>query len=300
MTRQGGLYQRHAFWPDTPRAHGLLRALAAVAILAQFLQRADFPGQGPQHDHRLRTLAAQAVEHFQAGPGIALEGVVRHLEQVVAGVVRHRRGNRGGGDARIADQQLQFLKFLYGRQQVALHPVAQQLQGIVIDVHAGRRHPLPQPARQVAAVHRPYLYGGPSLVQGLVPLAVGRGFVDPAGHHQQHVVGACQFQVFAQGLAALRAGLAAGQAQLHQLALGEQGHAGGVVQDFSPVEVLAVGLDDLAHRAAAGAGRPPYEVAALLQQQRFVTADQVDRKQLALELRGKLLGVDAHQGLLVA
>jgi len=53
-----------------------------------------------------------------------------------------------------------------------------------------------------------------------------------------------------------------------------------VVQDFRPVEVRAAGLDDLAYRAAPGAGCPPYEVAALLLQQRFVTADQVDRKQL--------------------
>jgi hypothetical protein len=73
-----------------------------------------------------------------------------------------------------------------------------------------------------------------------------------------------------------------------------------VVEDFSPVEVIAAGFYDLAHSAAPGAGCPPYQVAALLQQQRFVTADQIDRKQLAFELRGKLLGVDAHQGLLVA
>ena len=178
----------------------------------------------------------------------------------------------------VRGQQLELFHFLYRGQQVALDALRQQLHRVAIDPHAGSSDPLLQPARQFAGIHRPQLNRGPGLVKRLVPLAVDGLLVDLAGDDQQHIVGGGDFEVLEQGLAALGAGFAAGQADLQQAAVGEQRQVAGALQYHLPVEVLAASLDHLALVAAGGAGGGADGVGALLDQQGFVAADQVDGK----------------------
>jgi hypothetical protein len=113
-------------------------------------------------------------------------------------------------------------------------------------------------------------------------------------HQRQHVVG----QVFAialQGLGAVLARLARGDADLDQLALGEQAHRLRRAEHGTPVEVRAADGEDLAFDVAGGACRGTDRVAGLLRQQGFITVNGVDRLQAAGELGVELFGSQLHR-----
>ena len=171
---------------------------------------------GRNASHRLalyRNLTMALVRHeriittvpkAKARGGVAFEGLDGKLKYAVAGVVRYRFEHGTGADARITEQQFQLLHFLHGCQQVAFHPVAQKLQGIVVDAQSRGRNPLAQPSWQVAVIHRPYLDNRAGLVQCLEPLTVCGLLVDPAGHHHQHGITDGDAKVVSQVLVANR------------------------------------------------------------------------------------------------
>ncbi|MNZ86324.1 hypothetical protein D3C78_1051420 [compost metagenome] len=119
---------------------------------------------------------------------------------------------------------------------------------------------------------------------GLLCTAVELGQAD----QQQGVFGGVG-AVFHQRSSALVTGLARGQAQFQQAALGEQGQAGASLEQGAPVEV-GVGTEYLAFVEALLARGVADGVGGFLAQQRVVAADHVDRCQGALQVLVELGG----------
>ena len=95
-------------------------------------------------------------------------------------------------------------------------------------------------------------------------------------HQRQHVVGQV-LAVALQRLGAVLAGLARGDADLDQLALGEQAHRLRRAEHAAPVEVRAADGEDLALAVAGRARGGADGVAGLLRQQRLVAVHRVQR-----------------------
>src|SRR6185295_16294642 len=95
--------------------------------------------------------------------------------------------------------------------------------------------------------------------------------------------------------AALRAGLAAGEAQLDDLFRGEERQALQAVAQLAPVEA-ATDLEHLALGEAALSRRGAYRVGRLQREQRLVAVHRVHRRQRLGEVRVELAGADLHQG----
>jgi hypothetical protein len=96
-------------------------------------------------------------------------------------------------------------------------------------------------------------------------------------------------------LAAFLAGLAAGQADLQDAALGEQRHALRRADDARPV-AAAIGMHDLALGEALLACGGADRVLRFDRQQRFVAADHVQRRQLAAcKMSVQLLDAQLHR-----
>ena len=181
-------------------------------------------------------------------------------------------------------QQEQLLDLLVSGEQVAFHAVGQQLQGLAPGVHVVTAHAHIDPARQLTQAHRPDRHTDTGLFQRLYPLAAARGRLQLAGDNQQHGVFRRTFGIVAQYLGALPPRLAGGQAQLHQALLGKQGKAVTCRQQAVPVEP---GLDaeHLAVGEALGTGRGAHRVGTLVDQQCFITVDEVNRRQPLAKLR---------------
>ena len=65
-------------------------------------------------------------------------------------------------------------------------------------------------------------------------------------------------------------------------------------EEFLPVEPGGTGVEHLAVAAAPAAGLLPDQVAALLDQQGFVAADQVGSRQFAAEVGVEFIRIDAQ------
>ena len=100
-----------------------------------------------------------------------------------------------------------------------------------------------------------------------------------------------------QRLGAVLARLARRNADLDQLAVGEQAQRLRRAEQAAPVEVRAGDGVHLALAAAGGARGGADRVGGLLGEQRLVAPHGVDGAQLALELAGEAVGGDLHRSL---
>src|SRR6201999_2831114 len=83
---------------------------------------------------------------------------------------------------------------------------------------------------------------------------------------------------------------------LDQLPVGEEAEGLGGAEQAAPVEMLAGDGVHLALAAAGGPCRRPDRVAGLLEEQRLVAPDGVDRREAALQLRVEGVAADLHRG----
>src|SRR5690606_7467735 len=228
--------------------------------------------------------------------GVAGQYRLDQSEDVEAGAVGHRRLYGTGVDAAVLGEQLEFLDFLGGGQQVALDPCGDQLHRFRRGAAAGVGQALTNPLRQGIEFDRPDLQvlAVRTVDQRLGPLGLLRTAVEPRQADQQQGVLGRSGQVVEQGGGALVAGLAIGDAQLDQTALGEQREAGAGLVEAAPVEG-GVGVEYLAFAVALFAGGGANGIAGFLAEQRLITADHVDGRQGTLQVLLQLARVELHR-----
>ena len=139
-------------------------------------------------------LGAQAVQHAQHPAGLARQHRLAQLEDVVARHVQHRRLHLRQAQLTRREQQCQFLQLLVGGQQIALHPVGKEGQGVLAGLALGHAlalggQALGDPGWQRAALHRVNLEHHAGAVQRAKPgalllLAIEFGQM----HDGQHLV----------------------------------------------------------------------------------------------------------------
>ena len=115
--------------------------------------------------------------------------------------------------------------------------------------------------------------------------------------HVASAAGDRDLAVALQRLRAVLAGLARRDADLDQLAVGEQAQRLRRAEQAAPVEVRTGDGVHLALAAAGGARRGADRVGRFLRQQRLVAPDGVDGAQLALQVRGEAIGGAAACGI---
>ena len=154
------------------------------------------------------------------------------------------------------------------------------------DVLALRRQPLGDPLRQGLALDRIDAHRDAGAVERREPGArLLRAVEARQLHERDHVAAAARrgdVAVALQRLRAVLAGLARRDADLDQLAVGEQAQRLRRAEQAAPVEVRAGDGVHLALAAAGGACRGADRVGGFLGEQRLVAPDRVDGAQLAL------------------
>ena len=251
------------------------------------------------HQHGGFALGAQAVEHAQHPRGLARQHRFAQLEHVVAGDVEHGRFDILEAQLALRVEQRQLLQLLVRGQQVAFDPVGKEGQcglalRVVVHPLALRGQTLSQPGGQGAALDRIDLQADAVGIEraepgGLLLLPVQPGQVDDG----QHVVAAL-LGIALQRLAAILARLAVGDADLDQLAIGEQAHRLLRAQQRRPIGMRATEVKHLALGVASPQPCGADRVTRLLRQQRLVAVDGVERLQAARQMGAELVGADIH------
>ena len=201
-------------------------------------------------------------------------------------------------------EQRELLDLLVRREQVALDAIGEEGEralalGAGGDVLALRRQALGDPRRQRLPLDRIDAHRDAGAVERGEPGARLLRAVEPRQLHQRDDVAAAacdrDLAVALQRLRAVLAGLARRNADLDQLAVGEQAQRLRRAEQAAPVEVRAGDGVHLALAAAGGARGGADRVGGLLGEQRLVAPHRVDRAQVALQVVGESVGVDLHQ-----
>ena len=288
--------------PHARRPQRHRQRLAGVDRVAHPLQRADVFAQAPVHQHGGLALGFQPVEHADHPRHLAAEYRLAEFEHIEARHVQHRRLDLLVAQHAGRVQQRELLQFLMRGKQIAFDPVGKKAQGAlacfaVFDPLALRRQPLGDPLRQLVALDRLDPHGHAGRVQSEEPGAGLLRLVELGqGHDGHHVLGQ-PLAIALQGLRTVLAGLAAGDADVDQLAVGKQAQRLRRAQHRRPVEMRAGDDEDFAFAVTLGARRRANRVGGLLLQQRFVAVDRVDRAQALGELGGEGVGAELHVSL---
>ena len=186
---------------------------------------ADFPPQGTEDREWFFALRAQPGQRARSGSVIALEGAVAQIEGCIARAVGDHARQRASIQRAGFGKELEFLDFLARREQIALDPLGQHAQRLLIRAETGGLQPLPQPAGQVATAHRPRTHADARLIERLEPggflgIAIAR-----AQMHRDHRVGGRMRRDLAQHGSPFSAGLSGGDANLEEFAVAEERHA---------------------------------------------------------------------------
>src|SRR6185369_15950545 len=121
-------------------------------------------------------------------------------------------------------------------EEVALDAIGKELERLARGALALAREALADPRGEARALERPHVHHHPGARQGSEPRARLARAVQARQRHQEKNVGAGALAVLGDGLAALRAGLAAGKAQLDDLLSAEERQARERVRELAPVE----------------------------------------------------------------
>src|SRR5262249_14487211 len=156
-------------------------------------------------------------------------------------------------------EQRKLLHLLVRGEQVSLDAVGEELERLARSALALAREPLGDPGGKTCTLDRPYVHHHAGARQGTEPGAPLAHAGQARQRDEEKDVGAGTLAVLRDGLAALDAGLAAGQAQLHDLLSAEERQARERVRELAPVEAPA-GLEYLAVGEAARAGRRAHRV----------------------------------------
>ena len=218
---------------------------------------------------------------------------VHQVEYVVTGTVGHRPGDVLHLHPPGFQEQRELADLLVGRQQIALHPIRDQLRDAGPGLKPGLAHSRGDPARQSGPLRRPYLHDSSGFVERLDPRRLHRALVQPWNQHEQQHIFRGRRSKTDQRFRAGGAGLAVRYAQFDESLLGKQRHGASGGGEFAPVEVSVRG-QNFALAEALAAGSRPYHVAGLRHEQGLVSRDQVDRGEIAGEVRLKFMGGDGH------
>ena len=155
MSTHAAANQPLAIAPDAVLLHGAAEIAALSNNIVERRKRAQFAGQRPHDYDRLDALRAQTAENLDRTRGVAAQGRVRELVNVVTTAVGHRIADVFHTDRTLAEKQAQFLDFLACRQQVALDPIGDKRHDIRLRLQSRFAHAAGNPARQLAQANRP-------------------------------------------------------------------------------------------------------------------------------------------------
>ena len=253
----------------------------------------DVLGELPQQQLDAFALGFQRRDDAQRAGGVRREPRLRQLEDVVAGDVGHRALDGLRAEFTLRQEQAELFDFLPRGEQVALAAVGEKGERL-------RRHPLPlpgearrDPRRQRLAFQR--IDGdrdarSASAVNHDEDCAARSSFGSVTSNSWSDPGWAAQIS---SALAPSTARLAGGDAQIDELARTEETEIGAGREKRIPFEP---GLDDedFALVVTGLARGRANRVARLDREQRLVAVDDVDRRERALEMRGKLVQAKFH------
>ena len=246
------------------------------------------------HEHGGFAFGLQAVDHAQRALDLAREHGLAELEDVEAGHIDHGLFDLLDGEGAGRVQQAELDDFLVRGEQVAFDAIGEEGQGALagltrLDLLALGGQALGDPQWQLAALDRVAAQGQARAIEGGEPGAVLLRLVQArqGDQREQAVVALGGLAVLLQGLRALLAGLARGDADLDDLLVTEQGHFAGRTQQARPVKVRTTDGVHLAFGEAGCARSGADGVTGLLGQQGLVTVQRVD----GLERTGALAQV---------
>ncbi len=254
----------------------------------QLQQHAQHPREHAEHQHRLVILLAQAVGDPPHPGEVAGGHRPRQVEGDEAGAVAHRLPHLGGTDAPAVVEQRKLVHLLRGGEEIALGPLGEQRQRLLVRLQAPGTQPPGEPAGKLAGGDRPRMHVDPGTGEGLHPGAAALARVDAGGRHDQQRIRRRIAGILLECGTAVTADLAVRAAQLHQPAAAEQRQAAGGLAQTPPVET---GLD-LEHLALVEAGRAGGLAdlrQGFLDEQGLVAGEQVHRREPGAQLAGELL-----------